>query len=533
MFITRNQESGSARWRRPLLGVAAASMILGGCAATDSGSGASSSEIAQRAAQYDAVQRQLEAQEAENARLRSSLEESRRTATPQPVAANSPAAAMGDLLPPNAKAGECYARVWVDATYRDVTKDVLVREASERVEIVPAEYGFVEEKVLVKEASSRVETTPAVWGWEEETVQTREAQKIWRVGLGDAAPANEELLSAARKGGINLDGATPGMCFHEHFVPARFETEPKQVLVSEAVDVIQATDAEYRWVEKRVLVREASFRMEEIPAKYEWAEEQVIDKPAHTIWKKGTGPIQRIDEATGEIMCLVEVPATFKTVRKRVLVSPATSRRVEIPAEYETVRVRELVTKAGEVTNTLPEQYKSVSVQKKVADQSFVWHEVHNLDHPPATRTGNKVCLTEIPAKFETVRRKVVKQPASTRVIEIPAEYEMKKVRKVVREAQEKRIPIPEKYETISLKELDKEGRMEWRSILCETNMTRDRITSIQRALADLGFNPGPIDGVVGAETMAAVNAFQRERGLPVDRYLNIDTVEALGVSPR
>lgn len=514
------------RARTTLASFTASALILGGCASQQPAPSTVSPELARKAAEYESVKRQLEATEAENLRLRSSLEESSQAAAPQPVP-------MGDLLPPNAKAGECYARVWVDATYKDVTKDVLVREASERVEVLPPEYGWVEEQVLVKEASSRVEAIPAVWGWEEETVQTREAQRIWRVGLGNAAPANAELLEAARKGGINLDGATPGMCFHEHYVPARFETESKRVLVSEAADVIEATKAEYRWVEKRVLVKEASFRMEEVPAQYEWAEEQVIDKPAHTVWKKGTGPIQRIDEATGEIMCLVEVPATYKTIRKRVLVSPASTRRVEIPAEYETVRVQELASKAGEIKNTTPEEYKTVSVQKKVADESFVWHEVHNLDHPPQTRTGNKICLTEIPAQFETVRRKVVKQPASTRVIDIPAEYETKRVRKLMREAEEKRIPIPEKYETITLKELDTEGHMEWRSILCETNMTRDRISSIQRALADLGFNPGPVDGVVGAQTMIAVNAFQRERGLPVDRYLNIATVEALGVSPR
>ena len=36
-------------------------------------------------------------------------------------------------------------------------------------------------------------------------------------------------------------------------------------------------------------------------------------------------------------MCLVEVPASYKTVEKRVLVSPARTETIEIPAEYETV----------------------------------------------------------------------------------------------------------------------------------------------------------------------------------------------------
>ena len=63
--------------------------------------------------------------------------------------------------------------------------------------------------------------------------------------------------------------------------------------------------------------------------------------------------------------------------------------------------------------------------------------------------------------------------------------------------------------------------------------MTRDRITSIQTALQRAGHNPGPIDGVIGADTMRAVNAYQRQKGLPVDEYLNIATVRSLGVSPK
>ncbi len=63
--------------------------------------------------------------------------------------------------------------------------------------------------------------------------------------------------------------------------------------------------------------------------------------------------------------------------------------------------------------------------------------------------------------------------------------------------------------------------------------MTGARITEIQSALKVAGYESGKIDGVVGSETMAAVNAFQRDKGLPVDRYLNVATLKALGVSAR
>jgi peptidoglycan hydrolase-like protein with peptidoglycan-binding domain len=54
----------------------------------------------------------------------------------------------------------------------------------------------------------------------------------------------------------------------------------------------------------------------------------------------------------------------------------------------------------------------------------------------------------------------------------------------------------------------------------------------IQRALKAAGFDPGPIDGKIKKKTMQAVNQYQESKGLPVDPYLNIETVKALGVSP-
>ncbi len=60
--------------------------------------------------------------------------------------------------------------------------------------------------------------------------------------------------------------------------------------------------------------------------------------------------------------------------------------------------------------------------------------------------------------------------------------------------------------------------------------MTSTRIQDFLRAMRSAGFDPGAIDGVIGESTMRAVNAYQRAKGLPVDRYLNMETVRSLGV---
>jgi hypothetical protein len=323
----------------------------------------------------DAEQRAYDAEM--QAREAIAAKEALETSRPSPGADSS-------LLPPRAKPGECYARVHVPPTYRTVTEQVLKRDSSERVEIIPAKYEWVRERVLVKEASERV-----------------------------------EVVTAKNK-----------------------------------------------WVEEKVLVKESSSRIVEVPAKYDWVEEKVLVKPAHTVWKKGRGPIERVDNATGEIMCLVEIPATYKTVKKRVMVSP------------------------------------------------------------PSTR------VVEVPAKYETVKKQIMVKPPTTKRTEIPAVYKWVKVRKMVSPPKERKIEVPAQYQTVNRKEMVTEARMEWRRILCETNLTNRLIAGIQRALRRAGHDPVYIDGMLGRRTKAAIRAYQTEKGLAVGG-LTYETIESLGLDLR
>lgn len=53
---------------------------------------------------------------------------------------------------------------------------------------------------------------------------------------------------------------------------------------------------------------------------------------------------------------------------------------------------------------------------------------------------------------------------------------------------------------------------------------TRD----LQQRLAALNFNPGPVDGVLGRRTIAAIRAFQQSKGLQVDGIVGPKTAAAL-----
>ena len=362
--------------------VIALGLTMAGCSTTQtSESTAASGDLSSSLMKKDQTISSLESR---IGNLEGDLARERSISTDMQAHASQSTMSGGDqLLPPNAKAGECYARVFIPPQYRTDTEQVLRSEASERLEIIPAKFETGQEEVLVKEASERLELIPATYGM----------------------------------------------------------------------------------VEERVLVKPASTRLVAVPAEYKTETEKVLDKPEHTIWKKGSGPISKIDESTGEIMCLVTIPASYKTISKRVLVSPPSTREDKIPAAYKTVKKRVMLT------------------------------------------------------------------PPETRKIVIPAEYKTVKVTKMVSPADSKTFAIPAKYETLTKRSKVSDGYLEWRSVLCETNISNGLVQRLQTALDKAGQNPGVIDGILGWRTLSAVKSYQKEKGLPTGG-LTMKTLDSLGVKP-
>ena len=452
------------------------------------------------------------------------MEKAAGTTPNQPVSIDTP------LLPPDAKAGECYARVFVPPTYKTITKTVLKKAESQRIEVIPATYKMVDKRVLVSEASQKLVTIPAKYGSQSKEVLVQAGKSIWQTSLNKGgAHASDVLLTAAQKHGIDLGVAHPGDCFHEHYLPPVFETITKDELIAEESYRIVVIPAQYKMVEEKVLVREASKKLVAVPTTYKWVQEKMLIKKAHTAWKKGRGLIQRIDDTTGEIMCLITVPAEYKIVKKKVVDKTASTVTQIIPAVYKTIKVRKLVSATSEKKIVIPARYKKIKQQKLAQAGRFVWHEIHNLEHPRETRTGNKICLVETPAKYRKATKKVVVEKSKTNVQEIPAVYKTVKVRTVVSDAKIRKIDIPAEYQTVTKQQKVSEGELEWRQVLCETNTTSDVISKLQSALISRGYNPGPADGAYGPVTERAVKKYQKDKGLGTGG-ITYETLKHLGL---
>jgi len=435
---------------------------------------------------------------------------------------------LTDVLP-NAKPGECFAKVVIPATYRTETSSVVVKDAAETLRIIPAKYETVKERVLVSEAGSELKVIPATFATESQTYEVSPASSRWVMGSNNSSiGADAALVAMARASGAPVDGARPGQCFSEHFAAATYKTVTERVLVSEASEQINLTPAKYEWTEQRVMVSPATRKLVEVPAVYENQSQRVMVEDAKTEWREGRGAIEKIEHGTGNVMCLVEVPAVYKTISKRVLKTPATTRTIEEPARYETIRVRKLVADARESRVAVPAKYDNITKRVMETGGTHTW-QAKNARGSFGKATGNVICLQQSPAKMASISRKVVKTPASVRRVEIPAKYETKNVRRLLEDAREVRTAIPAVTDTVSRRVKVTPERLEWRSVICETNTSTNTIQDVQRALRAAGYNPGPIDGIPGHQTMSALESYQRSKGLATGG-MTIATLKKLGV---
>ncbi|MCC6531734.1 MAG: peptidoglycan-binding protein [Burkholderiales bacterium] len=61
-------------------------------------------------------------------------------------------------------------------------------------------------------------------------------------------------------------------------------------------------------------------------------------------------------------------------------------------------------------------------------------------------------------------------------------------------------------------------------------SMSTDTVRQVQQALADKGFSPGPVDGIVGPRTRAALSKYQRSQNLTGASGMDQRTMDSLGV---
>lgn len=76
---------------------------------------------------------------------------------------------------------------------------------------------------------------------------------------------------------------------------------------------------------------------------------------------------------------------------------------------------------------------------------------------------------------------------------------------------------------------IEKGGFTEWKEVVCNYKVNAELKEQIQQALTDYEYYTGPINGLIGTETKAALVKFQKDNALPIGS-LDIETMEALEI---
>lgn len=223
----------------------------------------------------------------------------------------------GASLPPKARAGECYARVLSPPVYRTETKNVLKRDASERLEIVPAKYEWVDEQVMVKSPSEKIEVVPATYEWIEEKM----------------------MVKAASTRSVQ--------------VPAVYETVTERVVDTPARTVWKKGRGPFEKIDHAT---GEIMCLVEVPATYKTVTTRVLKTPARTR--------------------TVEISAEYKTVRKRIMKTPPSTRTVQIPGQYKTMRVKRVATPEQVRRIPVPARYEKVVSRVEVGGGEMMWQPV-------------------------------------------------------------------------------------------------------------------------------------------------------------
>jgi len=433
-------------------------------------------------------------------------------------------------IPPNAKPGECYAKVLTPAQYEMIEEKIVVKEATEEIVIEPAQYETIEKKVQVIPELKKLIPVPAKYKEVVESVEIKPALRMWKTSLGKKAlPVSQVLLDTIKAQGVDIDGATPKTCYKEYFQPPTYKVVAEDVLVQNERNETEVIPAQFETLEEKIEVIPAVKQVVEIPAEYEYVEEKILVEEAKTVWKKGQNPAQKISGATGDIMCLVNIPAKYKSIKKLVVKSPARTEVQEIPAEIQTLAIQKVVQPATVQYTPVPATY--ITIEKKVPDTaaSFMWTNAETGADKPWRATGHKICLVEKEAVTKDVKKVVLDTPATVKEEIVPAVYETVKIEKLVVEAKETRRPIEAEYKTIEKRKKVVDSSMAWQRILCQTNMTKDVVKKIQISLNERGYNAGKPDGSMGRGTRAALEKFQKENALATGG-ITYETLNALNI---
>lgn len=233
----------------------------------------------------------------------------------------SPLQAQLSDFPANAQIGKCYKKCLKAPKYETVMEEIVVKEASTKWIVEPAEYDTVYQEIIEEEGYN-----------------------VFNVIPSEFTVAEVEVIIEPE-------------FIDYRYVPPVFETQP---------DFILLEPSRLKW--QRRVTDVSCFNNREVDDCAVWCWE-VVPARVDTVYQK---VVKRHAKAFE-----VKVPAVIEKFNKSMLITPAMLGKETIPAKYRTVEVIRLVKPATAVEVKVPAEYKTVAVKKIIEEESLEeWVEI-------------------------------------------------------------------------------------------------------------------------------------------------------------
>jgi hypothetical protein len=259
-------------------------------------------------------------------------------------------------FPEDAAVGRCYALCYTPDLYTTVTDKILVKEATTKVELLPAKYKTVTEQILISPEAKIIEYIPATYTTViENKMSTKPTLEIVQV-------------------------------------PAIFDTIEEKILIKPEHTEYRLIEAKFSFVSDEIEVKPQGAKW--VPIKDNTC--KMADPDACTVWKKD------ID------------PAEYRQYSRQIMESPASYEEVLVPDEY--VVVKKAILKKSEETKEvmmIPNNNSKITKQVQVAQEQVI-EKIIPAKYATITKEillePARVVETVVPAVYQEVTKKVLAQ---------------------------------------------------------------------------------------------------------------------------
>lgn len=270
---------------------------------------------------------------------------------------------------PNAKPGQCFAKVKVPATFKTQSRRILIQKASSKRVLVRApQYRWVSKKVLVRKAIYKTRVQPAQYRTTTQRVMVKPAYNTWRKGHGAIT---------------RIDNMT-GQIMCRVTVPAVYKNIQKRVLVRPARAIRTLVPAVYKTVKQKQRVASALYKTVHTPARFKTQNYRVKVGGARYVWRS--------------ILCQTNAPKNYHR--------PAVKRKAVVRSAHR-------------------KQYKKTTSNHGISYETYL--KVMRAGAKPTKNKTRKVKRSSV--KKMTIH-KVMKKPVKKIVIAQPKKVDKKVVLK-------------------------------------------------------------------------------------------------------